>query len=663
MAVASPESAAEFELIAETIMINSLAKVSPHEGSAISSEARSCTAATLVANQPNSPYSPASGTRSGDVVVTQSGRILLTIFRPRPATGKIWALGLERPETSPTWDLPDHWLMQDLGHRLEDAITAIHLRQSFYESERRYRTIVETAHEGIFTIDELGKITFANPAMSTMLGRDLASLKSCHFLDLVDVGQREATESRLAARLTGHSGQFECQLTHRNGQHVWVKCASNPLVNKSGKVVGMLGMLTDITARRVAEQRQADYQRALISIDGHAQQLATTIADSESFFRTACASIGQLVNADVTAVALITDDGESVRVVEAVGASAAELQGNSWSLNDYELHRQVIETGASVSVGEVTTNESSRHPYPDQLEFAAAILIPLESDGKVVGTLSAYRHSSAFQRFEQSLLELYGRSVSASYSNMRLLQSLERRVVERTSELHERNTELDDFAHSVSHDLRAPLRAIDGFSAALREDYGDRMDKTGMKYLQHIVDSARRMDTLINDLLAYSRLGRKELRMLPMNLSLVVTEAQQILKSEIVRSGATINVDLPLPPVMGHAATALQIVTNLLSNAMKFVAPGLPSEIHVWAEQRGKAIRLWVEDNGIGIDASKQERIFLTFERLHGVETYPGTGIGLAIVSRGCQRLGGTCGVESTPGKGSRFWIELEARD
>ena len=252
-------------------------------------------------------------------------------------------------------------------------------------------------------------------------------------------------------------------------------------------------------------------------------------------------------------------------------------------------------------------------------------------------------------------------AVRASKEQLRRINSeLEQRVAQRTSELRETNAELESFAYSVSHDLRAPLRAMEGFAIALAEDYGERLDDEGRDFVACIVDSARRLDTLINDLLSYSRLGRAHLSIQRVALGQVVEEVLDQLRTEIENRNASIQVEDCLPTVQAHQSTLVQVITNLVTNALKFVATNETPRIRIWAEQRDcDIIRLWVEDNGIGIDPSYHDRIFRIFERLHGVETFPGTGVGLAIVSRGCERLGGRCGVDSTVCQGSRFWIEL----
>jgi PAS domain S-box-containing protein len=236
----------------------------------------------------------------------------------------------------------------------------------------------------------------------------------------------------------------------------------------------------------------------------------------------------------------------------------------------------------------------------------------------------------------------------------------EAQLEQRSAELEAANKELNAFAYSVAHDLRAPLRAMEGFSQALLEDYRDRLDHVGQDYARRIASAAQHLDGLIQDLLAYSHLSQAELELLPVDPTRLLKDVQVKLKTVLQERHAQVTVREPLPWVFGHDTTLGQVLQNLLSNAMKFVPPGVQPQVRVWAEERDKLVRLWVEDNGIGIAPEHQERIFRIFERLHGVETYPGTGIGLAIVRKAVERMGGRVGVESALGQGSRFWMELQ---
>jgi PAS domain S-box-containing protein len=238
-------------------------------------------------------------------------------------------------------------------------------------------------------------------------------------------------------------------------------------------------------------------------------------------------------------------------------------------------------------------------------------------------------------------------------------KELELRVSERTAELAELAAELDSFAYTVSHDLRAPLRAMQGFSQALMEDYGETLDDTARDYAARIDGAARAMDGLILDLLAYSRLTRADLRLGPVPLSAALESARSQLESDIAAKNATIMTGPALPVLQADRVTLVQILSNLLSNAIKFVAPGVDPTVEVRAEEMDGVVRVWVEDNGIGIDVRHAERVFKMFERLHGMEAYSGTGVGLAIVRKAVERMGGRVGVQSETGSGSRFWFEL----
>jgi len=270
----------------------------------------------------------------------------------------------------------------------------------------------------------------------------------------------------------------------------------------------------------------------------------------------------------------------------------------------------------------------------DGTEFPVEIsLSPLETEEGILVS-SAIRDISARKRVEEVLRET-------------------------TEEATRINAELQAFSFSVSHDLRAPLRAMQGFSQALLEDYGDRLDEPGRAYARRIAEAASRMDVLIQDILTYSRLSTKEFQPETIDLQSVLERVLDQMAPEIEAREAQVTVVPPLPPVVGQAAILSQVLENLVSNALKFVGPGVRPRVRVWAERSEGKTCLWVEDNGIGIAPEHHDRIFQVFERLHGVESYPGTGIGLAIVRRGIERMGGAVRLESSLGEGSRFCCEL----
>jgi signal transduction histidine kinase len=239
---------------------------------------------------------------------------------------------------------------------------------------------------------------------------------------------------------------------------------------------------------------------------------------------------------------------------------------------------------------------------------------------------------------------------------------LERLVQERTAQLHETIAELEAFSYSVSHDMRAPLRAMEGYARALVADYQDRLDMQGRHWLERITRSAHRLDALVQDVLAYSRVSKGEIGLTAIELEKLIDDIIAA-NPEFQTPSARVVLKRPLDPVLGHEAYLTQCVTNLLANGVKFVREGMLPEILIWSERRQGKIRVWFEDNGVGIDPAHHERIFEIFGQVYPAGRYSGTGIGLAIVRKAVQRMNGNVGVESELGGGSRFWVDLSRVD
>jgi signal transduction histidine kinase len=319
---------------------------------------------------------------------------------------------------------------------------------------------------------------------------------------------------------------------------------------------------------------------------------------------------------------------------------------------------------------------------PDGSRVTVVVNIrPLKNQhGKITGAINCFyditERNRAAEKLAQAQEQLADRAAQ-----------LEQLVTERTARLQDTIAELEHFSYTITHDMRAPLRAMQGFASMLVSESADRLPPEGADYLRRIINAARRMDALIQDSLQYAKVVREKIPLEPVEASAVlrsVMESYPNLQGPLVE----ISVAEPLPAVIANDTGLGQCFANLLVNAAKFVAPGTRPKIRVWAETRSSPpmdppaqksnnspiqhssdpafhqsngaglVRFWFEDNGIGIPARHQERIFGMFQKLD--KSHEGTGIGLALVRKTVERMGGRVGVESAPGEGSRFWLELK---
>jgi signal transduction histidine kinase len=258
-----------------------------------------------------------------------------------------------------------------------------------------------------------------------------------------------------------------------------------------------------------------------------------------------------------------------------------------------------------------------------------------------------------------SIIEEVSDRVRAEAEIQALNTTLEQRVAERTASLEAALGELESFTNTVAHDLKAPLRGIDGYSRLLREEVADRLTGDDRDLLDRIIGNAEQMQRLIDDLLAYARLERRAPRLRAVDLTPAVAAVRQQLQGEIDRCGAEIT--LTLPPLMVHADAddLTMVLQQLLDNALKFSCAATPPRIEIGGRTEAQRGILWIRDNGIGFDPRYHDRIFGIFERLERAEAYPGTGIGLALVHKALQRMDGRVWAESAPGAGAVFYVEL----
>jgi len=297
----------------------------------------------------------------------------------------------------------------------------------------------------------------------------------------------------------------------------------------------------------------------------------------------------------------------------------------------------------------------SMHLRKDGSKFPVLTQVTALKDdkGRLLLRAATFQDITEQKKAEEALREAHGLLADKA-------KHLESLVETRTAELRELVEELEAFSYSMAHDMRAPLRGMQGFAQILATEYAPRLGAEGQEYLSRIISAADRLDRLIQDVLQYTKVVRGELRLEPVDLDVLVRE---IIQTYPNLSAPNVNIAIAgvLPTVVGNTAALTQVTSNLLGNAVKFVAPGVAPRIRIRAEElSANVVRLWIEDNGIGIDKAAQARIFQMFQQLNRSGLYEGTGIGLTIVRKAVERMGGRVGVESELGQGSKFWIELK---
>jgi PAS domain S-box-containing protein len=590
------------------------------------------------------------------------------VMVPMRARGKVvGALGAGRLADAPRFTIEDLDVIQKLADQAALAMAtwdAFRLlereKDAASRSERRFRTLADHAPDMIARLDGDGRYRYVNPRFASNMGvaADRFLGRTNHELGFPKEFCR-VWDEKLPEAFSGSEVLMDFEFPGPDGARQYqAKLVPEP--GADGNVRTVIGMARDVTelTRRVRRNEEA-----FRSIGSMAERLRGT-ADVDLLLDTLVVDAMKLVGAEGGCAGLRTPAGMTtkryfrhgdIQPLDYTWAAGEGLPG--WLIQ----HRVPY-----------VTNDAASDPQIVQalcrtFGVWSALSMPiLDGEGEVIGFFELHnkRDRTPFTDEDRQRLSVISHTASVALQSalaMRRAQHAERQERAKAAELGELVNELETFAYSVAHDLRAPVRAMDGYSQILLEDYGPKLGSHGRALAERITESSRRMDHMIRDLLAYSRLSRDEVVLQPVALQEAVPDAVDQLRGEVNARHAEITVDRPLPLVIAHPAVLRQVIVNLLSNAMKFVAPGIHPRVRVRSESSGAAVRLWVEDNGIGIAPEYHERLFRVFERLHGPDAYPGTGIGLAIVRRGIERMGGSVGVESQVGAGSRFWLELPA--
>lgn len=503
------------------------------------------------------------------------------------------------------------------------------------ESELRYRTLFESIDEGFAVVemiyDEPGRpvdyrFLEVNPAFERLTGIEGAIGRTVR--EFSPQHEEHWFQSYARVAKTGEPMRFQ---NFAAGFKRWFDVYAFPLGPAETRQVALL--FTDITARLSKEQELRESEERY--------RLLVAQVKDYAIFRTD--KVGRPTSWNV-GVQRVLGFGEK----EFLGQDIVPL---IFTPEDLEARVPDAELRQAASEGTADNNRWMRRRDGTRF-YASGVTTKLHNDaGEHVGYTKVFRDETARRRVEEALAKAQA-ELEAHAAN------LEKVVAERTRDLSATNEQLEAFVYSIAHDLRAPLRSMAGYSQLLVDDYAAGLEDFAQTLLKRIHASSMFMDQLLLDLLAYGRTTRAEMELKAVDLSQAWDAARFQCASQIEQTRGTVEVAEPLPRVIAHEATLGQCLANLLSNALKFVGPGVQPRIRSWAEQRDDYVRLWIEDNGIGIPANQHERVFRVFERMHGAR-YAGTGIGLSIVRKGVERMGGRVGLESEPGKGSRFWIEL----
>jgi PAS domain S-box-containing protein len=338
------------------------------------------------------------------------------------------------------------------------------------------------------------------------------------------------------------------------------------------------------------------------------------------------------------------------RWYEYTGMSPEQVAGSGWqSAHDPAVLPTVLERWrASLSSGKDFDMEFPLRAANGKFRWFLTRVTPVrDQGGAVVGWIGTHTDISDKRDAEQALK-------AAQKTLADTNERLEQLVKERTAKLQELVDELEHFSYTITHDMRAPLRAMQGFASMLEETLD--VEGEAKDYLANIKRSAVRMDRLITDALSYSKALKEELVVEP-------TNAEELLQSivnsypALQKPSAEISISRGIPLVLANEAALTQCFSNILDNAVKFVQANQTPRVRIWAEHREEMVRIWFEDNGIGIPQHAMGRLFQMFQRVNN--SYEGTGVGLALVRKVAERIGGRVGVESEPGSGSRFWLDL----
>jgi PAS domain S-box-containing protein len=496
------------------------------------------------------------------------------------------------------------------------------------ESEWRNRMVTEMTTDYIFIVDveqtgEL-KLRWASESMTRLTGRTIDDAVTPevwkNIIHSDDVPTFFGFVQHVLA--SGEADVIECRSFTKAGQERWIQINAHPQRAENGAVVSIVGAIKDMSERKWAE---------------------AALRESEEKFRTIAEQMSDTVY--VTNIeGKITYMSPAAR--QTFGYTPDEMQGRHFVefLAETDIPKAIAAFTQDITESIASKNLELTMKRKDGSTFTGELNGTLYRKEGVAGTIGLIRDITERKQAENEIRHLN--------------ETLEQRVLERTAQLEVINKELEAFSYSISHDLRAPLRAINGYSRILMEEYAASLDTEGQRLFHVVCSEAQRMGQLIDDLLTFSRLGRSEMRTTLLDMQAMVTSIFDELTTPETRQRIEFRLEAPHP---AHGDTALmrQVWINLLQNAIKFSSKKGHSLIEVSSIQAENEIIYCVRDNGAGFDMQYADKLFNVFKRLHSEREFEGTGVGLAIVQRIIHRHGGRVWAEGEVDKGATFSFAL----
>ncbi|HEX9181647.1 MAG TPA: PAS domain S-box protein [Burkholderiales bacterium] len=535
------------------------------------------------------------------------------------------------------------WLGRDVSelHEAQEALLA---------SEQRYRTLFDEALDGTLVVSPAGRILDVNAIACRDTGYSREEVIGQPFQMLLDPAALESYPAHMAEVFSRGRARLEANARRKDGSLMPVEIRAGRLPDGNALVF----------SRGISERRRAEALLANL-----ARGVSAELGDA--FFQSLVTHLCRELPADHAFIGEVVPPGqERVRTLAFCrdGAAAPSFE---YQLEGSPCINGIQKRGTVVYPEEV----AERFPRDEGLRRLGAqgyVGTSLQnSRGEAIGILVAMsRKPIAHHALWASILEIFAARAAAEIERAaaerrirELNLSLERRVAERTAELEAANRELESFSYSVSHDLRAPLRAIAGFAGLLRGQHAAALPESGRHQLERIETNAARMGALIDDLLKLSRASMQELKRRPTDM-----EALARMAAHEATEHAARHVELvlqPLPQVQGDHALLRQVWANLIDNAVKYSRGRDAPRIEIGARRLEGAVQYYVRDNGAGFDPQLASKLFGVFQRLHSEEEFEGTGVGLALVERIVRRHGGSVSAEGVPGEGATFRFSLPA--